>query len=375
MARLTLNWAAILENIITVDAMVRSHGAAWTLATNVLSGDQEALTTLRNLGIRSVADTRVENLAAVRSVAPDVETWLMRLAPPRMAAEVIGLANISLNSEMATIAALDAAAGRLGVRHAVILMVEIGNLSEGIFSGDLIDFYAEARGFRNIDVLGLGGNLGAQEGIAPNVDQLNQLALYRELLELKFDTRLPFVSAGTSAVLPLLAGNNVPAAINHFRVGESVFLGTDLVDGGVMDGLRSDGAILEADVVEVKKKTLYYRRAGSSISPFEKFQERTYAPGERGYRAVIRIGQVDTEAAGLAPVCPRQVVLGAGNDLVVVDLGRERGSLQVGDCMSFRPSYRALMRLMASAYVEKSYIDVYPQSQAGCFDLPPVLQT
>ena len=373
MVRLILDYAAIMHNVRAVDAMVRAHHARWTLATNALSGDPVALAGLRRCGIRSVADTRVDHMEVLAGLESPPEKWFMRLPHLGLAQRVVATSEVSLVSEMATIAALDAAARQQGRRQAIILMVELGDLSEGIFSGDLLDFYREAENHANVSVLGLGGNLGFQAGVAPNVDRLNQLAMFRELIELKFNRRLPFVSAGTSAVLPLLAGNAVPAAINHFRVGESVFLGTDLVGGGVLPGLRTDALTVEAPVVELKKKTLFYSTAGSTIRPFAGMESRNYSPGQRGYRAVVGIGQADTEAEGLVPVEPGFTVLGAGSDLVVLDIDSQEPTLKVGDTVSFRPGYRALMRLMASPYVEKIYQGMREEGERGDFDLAPVI--
>ena len=373
MVRLILDFAAIMSNVRAVDAMVRGHGARWTLATNALSGDPRALAGLRCCGIRSVADTRVDHMEVLGGLESPPERWFMRLPHLGLAARIVENSDVSLVSEMATIAALDEAARQRGCRQPIILMVELGDLSEGIFSGDLLDFYREAENHHHISVLGLGGNLGFQAGVAPNVDRLNQLAMFRELIELKFKCRLPFVSAGTSAVLPLLAGKAVPAAINHFRVGESVFLGTDLVGGGVLPGLRTDAVTVEAPVVELKEKTLFYSNAGSTILPFAGIESRNYSPGQRGLRAVVGIGQADTEADGLVPVEQGFTVLGAGSDLVVLDIASREPNLKVGDTVSFRPGYRALMRLMASPYVEKIFQEMQEEGDRDDFDLAPVL--
>ncbi len=48
------------------------------------------------------------------------------------------------------------------------------------------------------------------------------------------------ISAGSSVVLPLLLKGQVPNAMNHFRIGEAVFLGIDLVNGGRLEELRDD---------------------------------------------------------------------------------------------------------------------------------------
>jgi predicted amino acid racemase len=46
--------------------------------------------------------------------------------------EVVKLADISLNSELKTIVALNAAAAKINKIHKVLLMVDLGDLREGV---------------------------------------------------------------------------------------------------------------------------------------------------------------------------------------------------------------------------------------------------
>jgi predicted amino acid racemase len=204
--------------------------------------------------------------------------------------------------------------------------------------------------------LGIGANLGCLSGAVPNVDQLTQLALYKELLELKFQRKLPMISAGSSAVLPLLLQGKVPRPVNHFRIGEAVFLGTDLVYGGTLPGLRDDAITVEADIVEIKEKSLLPLGETTSMTPFEAFQSETegdQVPGQRGYRAVITLGQLDTDVTGLTPNNPKHQIAGASSDLTVVNLGEDPAGLGVGDTIKFSPNYAAFLRAMSTKYIEK----------------------
>ena len=89
-------------------------------------------------------------------------------------------------------------------------MIELGDLREGILPGSLIDFYDHVFRLEHLDVLGIGSNLGCLAGAVPNIDQFMQLILYRELLELKFEHKMPVISAGTSATLPLVLDGQLP---------------------------------------------------------------------------------------------------------------------------------------------------------------------
>ncbi len=143
-----------------------------------------------------------------------------------------------------------------------------------------------------------------------------------------------------------------------------MFLGTDLVNGGTLPGLRDDAFTLEADIVEIKEKSLVPLGETTSMSPFASLQPEEYTPGQRGYRAIVTVGQVDTEVADLRPLNPAHQLAGASSDLTVVNLGPDPGGLSVGDTLTFRPGYGALVRLMMGKYIEKEIVSDAPGSRA-----------
>ena len=296
----------------------------------------------------------------LRNALPDAETWYLR--PPHLSAidQVVALSSISLNSESETIEALGLEAQRQGKTHKLIIMIELGDLREGILPGSLIKFYERVFQLPCIEVLGIGANLGCLAGAVPNIDQLMQLVLYRELLELKFRRKIPLISAGTSAVLPLLLEGTVPKALNHFRIGEALFLGTDLIHGGTLRGLRDDVVVVEAEIAEIKKKNLVPLGETSDLSPFPSAAGAESAPGQRGYRALVTIGHLDTDVSGLTPFNPDFQIAGASSDLTVVNIGESACGLKVGDAITFRMNYAALLRLMSSRYVVKEAVSSQP---------------
>ncbi|MCA9726666.1 MAG: alanine racemase, partial [Candidatus Eisenbacteria bacterium] len=253
MNRVTIDLAALQDNILTIDQWMERHGATWTFVSKALCGHEETLRAMSSFGMGSVADSRLENLQIISKAMPNLKRWYLR--PPQISniAEVIALSDVSLNTERAIIRALEEEAARQGKHHQVVVMIELGDLREGILPGGLVGFYEEILRLEHVEVIGIGANLGCISGTVPYVDQFTQLSLYRELLELKFGKKLPVISAGSSAVLPLMLERDLPRAINHFRIGEALFLGTDLIHGGTLAGLRSDAVQLDAEIVEIKQ--------------------------------------------------------------------------------------------------------------------------
>jgi predicted amino acid racemase len=376
--RLVIDFDALHHNIRTVDKWVLDHGASWSLVTKAMCGHEDVLQGLAESGVRSMADSRLSNLSAIRNLAPTIETWYLRLPHYPALEKVVRLADVSLNTEFEIIEALNKEAKRQDKIHRIIIMIELGDLREGVLPGSLVPLYDRIFNLSNIEVLGIGSNLGCLSGAVPNIDQFSQLVMFHELLQLKFKRPLPLVSGGTSAVIPLLRDKQLPKAINHFRVGESVFLGTDLVHGDWLAGLRNDAVRLDVEVVEIKEKSLSPTGETTDMTPFENFQSTTPSPGSRGFRAVITIGQLDTEVGGLSPLNVNYEVVGASSDLAVVNVGDNSENLRPGSIISFRPSYGALVRLMAGKYIDKVVTPELPTfaeqiKRSSTVDVPPVL--
>ncbi len=357
MSKLCINIDALRHNIKQVDRIVSLRNSSWTLVTKVLCGNESILKELFAMGIHSFGDTRLENIRSFASICPSIERWYLRVPPPSITEDVANIAEVSLNSEISTIRKLDQVARAAGKIHKIIVMIELGDLREGVLPGSLIDFYTNIFSLPNIEVLGIGANIGCLSGVIPNIDQLMQLVLYRELLELKFGHKLKLISAGTSATLSLLDKNHVPDAINHWRIGESVFLGRDLVNGGILNEFRDDTFILEAEIAEIKRKSMVPVGEVANLAPFDTYtNECELTPGQRGKRALITIGELDTDVRGLIPLSDSCHIVGASSDISVVHIDDDTDTASVGDTLSFKLTYSALLRLMNGRYIPKVLI-------------------
>jgi len=354
MTSVTINLHALRHNYDVIRRWMIDHGAKWNIVTKVLCGYDPVIRALHMLGARCFGDSRLENMRTILNCLPDARNWYLRVPNLTKVDEVVKLTQVSLNSEIETIEALDKAAKKANTKHQVVVMIELGDLREGILPGGLIKFYEEIFKFSNIEVIGIGSNLGCLSGVVPSIDQYMQLALYRELLELKFKRKMQIISAGSSAGIPFILDGTMPKSINHFRIGESLFLGTDLINGGMLPTLRNDVVKVSADVVEIRKKSLHPNgETSAGLSPFNSDTESEYTPGQRGWRALVTMGQIDTDISGLTPVLDHHQVAGGSSDITVVNVGDEKHGLNVGGKIEFRPDYSAMVRLMNGKYVDK----------------------
>ena len=144
---------------------------------------------------------------------------------------IIRHADVSFNTEIDTIKMLSDEAVKQGKVHKIIIMIEMGDLREGVMGEELIDFYRQVLELPNIEISGIGTNLNCLSGVMPTQDKLIQLSLYKQLIESRFNISIPWVSGGTSVAVPLMLRNARPMAVNHFRIGEALFFGKDLFSG------------------------------------------------------------------------------------------------------------------------------------------------
>jgi len=111
--------------------------------------------------------------------------------------------------------------------------------------------------------------------------------------------------------------------------------------------------VLEAEIVEIKNKSLVAVGPGGAVAPFGAVVQHDVAPGQRGYRVLVNIGQLDTDTGGLQPEDPSLLIAGASSDITLLNVGDDPGTLRVGGSIRFRLNYAAMLRLMSGPYVPK----------------------
>ena len=93
------------------------------------------------LGVREIHDSRVTNLKAIKHVAPDVQTVYIKPSPKKSIPDIVKYADVSFETELDTIRMLSEEALRQNKIHKIIIMIEMGDLREGVMGDDLVSFY------------------------------------------------------------------------------------------------------------------------------------------------------------------------------------------------------------------------------------------
>jgi predicted amino acid racemase len=265
------------------------------------------------------------------------------------AADVVALADESLNSEIVVLRALGSAAEHRGTPHDVVVMVDLGDLREGVWPDDLPGFLRAADGIDGIRVIGLGANLTCFGGVLPTRANMTRLVSLAEQAEQVLGRPLSRVSGGNSSALPLVAAGGMPARVDELRVGEAILLGRETGHRAPWPGTTQDAVVLHGEVVERKTKP------SVPVGPLgEDAMGHRPVFEDRGMvqRALVNLGVVDADVSALTPLDPRVRVLGGSSDYLVLDVTGAGPCYQVGDGVAFGVGCADLATAASSPCVE-----------------------
>lgn len=322
----------------------------------MLCGNKLFVNELINLGVTEFLDSRISNLKTIKQINPQIRTVYIKPPPRRSIPSLVKYADVSMNTEYDTILRISNEAVKQNKLHQIIIMIEMGDLREGVLGENLIDFYEKVFKLPNIEIIGLGTNLNCMYGVMPSHDKLVQLSLYRQIVELKFNRKLPIISGGSSVTIPLMQKRQMPSAINHFRIGETLFFGNDLVSGKTIKGMHDDVISFSAEIIELTEKPIVPEGALGENPSGETFTINPTDYGKKSFRALLDFGLLELSPDFLTPADKSIKVAGASSDIVVIDLGRNPRKYKVGDLIAFKMKYMGALGLFNSNYIDKRMI-------------------
>ena len=349
---LGVNLAHLQENVQTVAALCAGYGIGITGVTKAFRGDPEIARAYLDGGVRTLGDSRVENLRRMEGL--EAEKWLIR--PPMLseAQELARYGDASLNSELVTVQAVAAASARLGKRHKIILMADLGDIREGYVDyGQLVRDACVIDRTEGAELYGLGVNLTCFSFIQSDPEKMGTLLEISRKVEEAVGHKLAVVSGGNSATIHLMMQGGIPAGINNLRLGESLLFGKERARYRFLPGTHNDVFTLECEIVELKEKpSLPWGQVGvDSYGRSPVFTDR----GPCRQKAICALGKQDFDPETTVPVDPGVELLGASSDHLMLDVTESPRQYRVGDVVKLRLGYFSTMRAFTSEYVKKSY--------------------
>ncbi len=314
--------------------------------------------TMCKAGCVGIADSRVMTIKRLRQDGFTGQVILLRIPMLSELEDVVKYADISFQSEPITIEATQQIAKSQNKVHKVLLMMDLGDLREVFFDeDDLIKTALKIeRDYSHLELYGIGTNLGCYGAIKPDGENLGRLVGIAQKIEAQIGRKLEAVSGGATTTLPLVYSGDVPAGINHLRVGEGALLARDLIDIWKVDmpDLQQDVYTMEAEIIEIKEKATH--PIGQIFIDAFGYTPEYQDLGIRK-RALLALGKRDFGSVeGLLPVDPEIKIFGASSDHLIVDITDSKKALAIGDTLKFNCYYQAMLYGNQSPFVTKEYI-------------------
>jgi ornithine racemase len=344
--RIQVDCERIRRNTQAIVALCAPQGIEVVAATKACCGHPAVARAMLAGGAALLAESRLRHVRRLRQAGIQAPIMLLRLPSLSEADEAVRLAQVSLNTQVATVRTLSRAAQAQGIQHQVILMVETGDRREGVMPDRALETARQMATLPHIELIGLGANTTCIAGVLPTRENTQILVDVVESIERHLDLRLPTISAGNSASLALLLRNEMPARATQLRIGGAILIGEVDSTGDWPHAIpHKDAFTVFADVIEVETKPSLPE---GPVAP-NAFGEVPHWPdlGPRR-RAILALGRQDLQIEGLVSNRPGVTILGASSDHLVLDVTGADPPVRLGDEISFRALYGAIATGMAS---------------------------
>lgn len=348
--KLEVHAGMLTENASRLSAFCASCQTELVFATKGFCAQPDVIRAVQAGGVAWFADSRMRNIMAAKREIPDLRCLLIRIPAADEADEVVRWADASVQSQIETIRVISDEALRQGRIHPIILMLDVGDLREGVFGLEqLREIAPRIRECPGVELMGLGTNVGCYGSVLPSPENMGALVKARDFLRETWGFQIRVLSAGGTCCLKLLEDGVMPEGVNQLRVGEAVMCGEDTTGHRFLEGFHSDAFQISAQVVELRRKPSVpigeLGRDGSGERP-------VYPDRGVGLRAICALGKQDVDWAALTPLLPGAEVIGASSDHLIVDVEHCGERVRPGDWLRFRCGYMAIMRAATSPYVE-----------------------
>lgn len=348
--RIEIDLTKIKNNTRIMVEACSERGIEVAGVTKVFCGHKKIAEAMIEGGVSILADSRIENLRRLSGFSQP--KMLIRIPMLSQVSRVVKYADISLVSDLEIIKGLSKQAIKQNKLHKIILMIDLGDLREGIFyEEDISAIVKEIVPLTGVQLYGVGTNLTCFGGVMPTSENLSRLVDIKNKLEAEFNLKLNVVSGGASGSTSLFDGNKLPRGINQLRLGSSLTLGIGLNDEPI-EGLHHDAVKLVAEIVEIKDKpSVPIGEIGLDAFGLKPvFLEK----GIRK-RAICALGKQDINPHHLIPYDSLIEILGASSDHLLLDITDTEEQYSIGDKIKFHLAYGGCLSAMTSSYIYKKF--------------------
>lgn len=359
--KITIDLRKIEHNTRIIYQMCSKHNIALAGVTKGTLGMPEVAEAMIRGGATYLAESRLANIERLKLNGIKVPIILIRSPYLSEIDRVVELADISFNTEFEVIKALSEASIQKNTIHKIVIMVDLGDLREGVWPDDLYDILGKTLSLKGVKVIGLGTNLTDLNGVIPTTENNQKLVDLADEMEKAFGIKFELLTAANSSSIKLLKDGGIPKGINHFRIGEGILLGCETIAREKITDTYQDAFVLTGEIIEKKWKP---------STPIGELGQDAFGNTpvieDKGMmlRGILNIGRQDVNIAGLKPQDKNISIIGACSDHLILDITKA-DYLEVGDMVSFELEYSALLAAMTSPFVAKAFV---PADKSGNMD-------
>ncbi len=355
--RIEISLPQIRDNARMLSELYGQKGISIMGVSKAVLGEPSIVKAMIQGGARFIADSRIENIEKMKAAGISTQFVLLR-TPLSQAESVVRSADISLNTELDTLKKLSYHAKACNKNHQVIVMVELGDLREGVLPIDLSEFIRQTISLSHIKIVGIGCNLACYGGVKPADKNMHELSELFDIIEKEFHLGLTIISGGNSANYEWYKSTKDVENINNLRLGESILLGLETVKRKAIPGLHTGAFQLVAEVIESKKKPSlpFGEISQDAFGNVPVFQDQGIHQ-----RVIIALGRQDISVSSLKSN-NRVEILGSSSDHIILD--SKNNNLHVGDEINFNLDYGGLLAAMTSPFIKKQFVNINDHAAA-----------
>ena len=349
MPRLEIDINKIKHNARIIKALFAEKGISVTAVIKGVTGSPEVANAILECGITTIAVSLVQNIKKMKDFGVEAKFLLTRLPTHTEVPTVVKYADISLNSEISTIKLLSEHSLKQGKRHKVVIMLELGDLREGVLPGDTDSIIEQIIQLKGVELYGIAVNFACFGGIKPTEKNMTELSQIADRIQEKYKIKLQMISGGNSANYEWFTATENTGKINNLRIGEAILLGRETLHRNKIPNLYTDAFTLICEVIESKiKPSLPYGEICQNA--FGKTPQ--FADIGNINRVIVGVGEQDVDTKAVMPRRDAKVI-GASSDHLIL---HSQNHIEVGSEIKFDINYSALLRLSTSPYVKKVYL-------------------
>lgn len=340
------------HNVQVVKKDMDAKGIEVFGVSKVFSGNPVIAKEYENAGLKAIGESRLRNLKRLQKIETD--KVLLRIPMQSEIKDLVKYADISLNSELTTIELISKEAVKQGKVHGVILMIDFGDLREGIYDEkELYEIVQASLALEGVKIIGIGTNLTCFGAVIPKISHMNHLVAIKKEIERRYKIDLTTISGGNSSSYYLLDKADFPAEINNLRIGEIFVCGRETAFGQRVANTYDDVFTLVAEIIELKTKpSLPIGESG--VDAFG--HKPVYTDKGDMLRAICAVGRQDVGIDGLMLVDQGIEILGGSSDHMILDVTNGKRTYRVGDTITFKLKYGGILGVMTSEYVKKVFV-------------------